>query len=159
MADHRHVNHIPAKLPRALVERLTRPFSRFVQISAAVVARDAGVGFKGCVTIACVYPSRVRTATSVQRPQGFFGVVWRSGIYGQGPRRRLVQLPLFFMFLLRRERCWSRRQNKSPCGTLHTEGRSSRFEDRVHKPGVLAAEVVARADSDHARSRVPNVPA
>ena len=39
------------------------------------------------------------------------------------------------------------------------EGRSSRFENRVHKPGVLAAKVVARADSEHARSRVPNLPA
>jgi Na+:H+ antiporter, NhaA family len=38
MADHRDVNHIPAKLPRALVERLTRPFSRFVQIETAAGA-------------------------------------------------------------------------------------------------------------------------
>src|SRR5678816_602228 len=30
MADDRHVNQIHAKLPRALVERLTRPFSQFV---------------------------------------------------------------------------------------------------------------------------------
>jgi len=38
MADNREVNPTPAKLPRALVERLTRPFSRFVQIETAAGA-------------------------------------------------------------------------------------------------------------------------
>jgi NhaA family Na+:H+ antiporter len=38
MADNREVNDTNAKLPRALVERLTRPFSRFVQIETAAGA-------------------------------------------------------------------------------------------------------------------------
>ena len=38
MADDRLVKQIPATLPRALVERLTRPFSRFVQIETAAGA-------------------------------------------------------------------------------------------------------------------------
>ena len=38
MGDDRQVNDTPAKLPRALVERLTRPFSQFVQIEAAAGA-------------------------------------------------------------------------------------------------------------------------
>jgi NhaA family Na+:H+ antiporter len=38
MADDRQVNDTPAKLPRALVERLTRPFSRFLQIETAAGA-------------------------------------------------------------------------------------------------------------------------
>jgi hypothetical protein len=38
MADNREVDDTLAKLPRALVERLTRPFSRFVQIETAAGA-------------------------------------------------------------------------------------------------------------------------
>src|SRR4029079_16214439 len=37
------------------------------------------------------------------------------------------------------------------------EWASSPLEDRVHKPSVLTAEVMAFADFDDARSRVPNL--
>ena len=36
MADNREVNDTTAKLPRTLVERLTLPFSRFVQIDSSL---------------------------------------------------------------------------------------------------------------------------
>jgi Na+/H+ antiporter 1 len=54
MAD---VNHIPAKLPRALIERLTRPFSRFVQIETA-----AGAVPLAATLVACLLSNSPRAA-------------------------------------------------------------------------------------------------